>query len=280
MVNDSGVAVRPDSVAVEFDDERLVANAGVMLTSTLINRLGLERLVEETVDLGQRPGAAKPGRKVCSLVHAMALGADSIDDCDVLRAGGTEVLLGHRVLAPSTLGTFLRSFSFGHVRQLDRVLAESIRRAWSAGAESPRSRAHGRLLHRAAAAQPGEHDLDLLLRRPAPIRALLAQPRLLLGRAAHPEPGPGQPLRGSAPPRPSGEPKPSSCQHATRERGRARMPPSCQGKEGNRRRLPAAVRSPVSRPTSLLPQRRTCLARAAVRGSSRGDPGKALSRTC
>ena len=134
MVKDSGVAVRPDSVVVEFDDERLVANAGVVLTSTLINRLGLERLVEETVDLGQRPGAAKPGRKVCSLVHAMALGADSIDDCDVLRAGGTEALLGHRVMAPSTLGTFLRSFSFGHVRQLDRVLAESLRRAWSAGA--------------------------------------------------------------------------------------------------------------------------------------------------
>ena len=134
MVKDSGVAVRPESVAVEFDEERLVANAGVMLTSTLINRLGLERLVDQTVDLGQRTGAAKPGRKVCSLAHAMALGADSIDDCDVLRAGGTEALLGHRVMAPSTLGTFLRSFSFGHVRQLDRVLAESIRRAWSAGA--------------------------------------------------------------------------------------------------------------------------------------------------
>ena len=134
MVKDSGVAVRPDSVGVEFDDERLVANAGVVLTSTLVKRLGLERLVDETVDLGQRPGAAKPGRKVCSLVHAMVLGADSIDDCDVLRAGGTEALLGHRVMAPSTLGTFLRSFSFGHVRQLDRVLAESIRRAWAAGA--------------------------------------------------------------------------------------------------------------------------------------------------
>jgi len=134
MVNDSGLAVRPDSVAVEFDDERLVANAGVMLTSTLIKRLGLERLVEETLDLGQRPGAAKPGRKVCSLVHAMALGADSIDDCDLLRAGSTEALLGHRAMAPSTLGTFLRSFSFGHVRQLDRVLGETLRRAWSAGA--------------------------------------------------------------------------------------------------------------------------------------------------
>jgi Transposase DDE domain group 1 len=126
--------VRADSVAVEFDDERLVANAGVLLTRTLIERLGLERLVDETVDLGDRPGAARPGRKVCSLLQAMALGADSIDDCDVLRAGGTEALLGHRAMAPSTLGTFLRSFTFGHVRQLDRVLAESIKRAWSAGA--------------------------------------------------------------------------------------------------------------------------------------------------
>lgn len=134
MVNGSGAVVRPDSVAVEFDDERLIANAGVLLTSTLIERLGLERLVDQTVALGGRPGAARPGRKVCSLLQAMALGADSIDDCDVLRSGGTEALLGHRAMAPSTLGTFLRSFTFGHVRQLDRVLAEAIERAWSAGA--------------------------------------------------------------------------------------------------------------------------------------------------
>ena len=134
MVNGCGVEVRAGSVAVEFDDERLVANAGLLLTSTLIERLGLERLVERTVDLGARPGAARPGRKVCSLLQAMALGADSIDDCDVLRAGGTAALLGHRAMAPSTLGTFLRSFTFGHVRQLDRVLGESIERAWSAGA--------------------------------------------------------------------------------------------------------------------------------------------------
>ena len=134
MVNSRGAQVRADSVAVDFDDERLVANAGVLLTGTLIERLGLERLVDQTVELRDRPGAARPGRKVCSLLQAMALGADSIDDCDVLRAGGTEALLGHRAMAPSTLGTFLRSFTFGHVRQLDRVLAESIGRAWSAGA--------------------------------------------------------------------------------------------------------------------------------------------------
>ena len=134
MVNGLPAAVKPDSLVVEFDDERLIANAGLLLTSTLSGRLGLERLVEETVDLGERPGAARPGRKVLSLVHAMAAGADSIDDCDLLRAGGTEAVLGHRAMAPSTLGTFLRSFTFGHVRQLDRVLAESIGRAWAAGA--------------------------------------------------------------------------------------------------------------------------------------------------
>ena len=69
-----------------------------------------------------------------SLVSAMALGADCVDDCDVLRSGQTTAVLGHGVSAPSTLGTFLRAFTFGHVRQLDRVLAESLRRAWAAGA--------------------------------------------------------------------------------------------------------------------------------------------------
>ena len=64
----------------------------------------------------------------------MLLGADSIDDCDVLRSGRTARVLGHRVMAPSTLGTFLRAFTFGHVRQLDRVLGELLGRAWRAGA--------------------------------------------------------------------------------------------------------------------------------------------------
>jgi hypothetical protein len=69
-----------------------------------------------------------------SLVFAMVLGADSVDDCDVLRSGRTRRLLGGWVPAPSTLGTFLRAFTFGHVRQLDRVLAEALTRAWKAGA--------------------------------------------------------------------------------------------------------------------------------------------------
>jgi hypothetical protein len=124
----------PDRLVVAFDDERVVANAGVILPAVLADRLGIEALVEETVDLGERAGAANAGRKVMSLVSAMALGADCIEDCDVLRSGQTSAVLGHRVAAPSTLGTFLRAFTFGHVRQLDRVLAESLRRAWVAGA--------------------------------------------------------------------------------------------------------------------------------------------------
>jgi len=117
-----------------FDDERVVANAGVLLSATLCGRLGLEALVDECVALADSSAGSRAGAKVLSLVHAMLVGADSIDDCDVLRAGETDRVLGHRVLAPSTLGTFLRAFTFGHVRQLDRVLAETLRRAWESGA--------------------------------------------------------------------------------------------------------------------------------------------------
>jgi hypothetical protein len=106
-----------------------------LVTATLADRLGIEELVNESVWLDPRaPGACLPGRKVMSLVHGMLAGADSIDDMNVLRARSTGLILGHRVMAPSTLGTFLRAFTFGHVRQLDRVLDVALRRAWQAGA--------------------------------------------------------------------------------------------------------------------------------------------------
>jgi hypothetical protein len=124
----------PDATRVRFDDERVVANAGILLPAVLAGRLGIEALIDETVVLGDRAGAAHPGRKVMTLVSAMALGADCIDDCDVLRSSQTRAVVGHGVSAPSTLGTFLRAFTFGHVRQLDRVLAVSLARAWAAGA--------------------------------------------------------------------------------------------------------------------------------------------------
>jgi len=123
-----------DRIEVTFDDPNLVANAGLLLVATLVIRLGLERLVNEVVDLSGRVGGALPGRKVLTLVHAIVAGGSHIDHADVLRAGATQAVLPHRVMAPSTLGTFLRSFSFGHVRQLDAVFAETVRRAWSLGA--------------------------------------------------------------------------------------------------------------------------------------------------
>ena len=124
-----------DSVQVRFDEQRLISNAGLLVTATLAGRLGVEDLVNESVWLDpKRPGAALPGRKVMSLVHGMLAGGDSIDDMNVLRAGSTQLILGHRVMASSTLGTFLRAFTFGHVRQLDRVLDQALERAWAAGA--------------------------------------------------------------------------------------------------------------------------------------------------
>jgi hypothetical protein len=122
-----------DRVEVSFDDPNLVANAGLLLTATLAERLDLEALIDGTVKLAGRVGGACPGRKVLTLTHAMIAGGTHIDHADVLRAGSTAAVLGHRVMAPSTLGTFLRSFTFGHVRQLEAVNGRALERAWTAG---------------------------------------------------------------------------------------------------------------------------------------------------
>src|ERR1700684_1341878 len=76
----------PDATRVVFDDERVIANAGVLLPAVLAQRLGIEAVIDRTVDLGDRAGAANAGRKVMSLLSAMCLGADCIDDCSVLRS--------------------------------------------------------------------------------------------------------------------------------------------------------------------------------------------------
>ena len=134
MVHDDG-PVGLDGVQVEFDDERVVSDAGVMVVATLAKRLGIEEFAGRLVRLRrERPGAANAGRKVMALLYAMVLGADSIDDTEVLRAGRTRRLLGGWLPAPSTLGTFLRAFTFGHVRQLDALLGRALERAWKAGA--------------------------------------------------------------------------------------------------------------------------------------------------
>jgi Transposase DDE domain group 1 len=119
----------PSRLSVAFDDEHAVANAGLALVGVLSEKLGLEELAQEFLDV--RP---LPGRRVATLVHAMAAGATCIDDADVLRSGATSAVLSHRVMAPSTLGTFLRKFTFGHVRQLDKVSEAMLTRAWALGA--------------------------------------------------------------------------------------------------------------------------------------------------
>ena len=122
-----------DRIEVSFDDPNLVANAGLLLIATLADRLDLESLIDVTVKLGGRVGGARPGRKVLTLTHAMIAGATHIDHANMLRAGSTAAVLGHRVMAPSTIGTFLRAFTFGHVRLLEAVNGHALERAWSVG---------------------------------------------------------------------------------------------------------------------------------------------------
>ena len=123
-----------DRIQIAFDDHRLVANAGLLLPVTLAQHLGLRELVDSHVDLGDAPGRANTGDKMLTLVASALAGSDCIDDADVLRTGGTARALGCTVKAPFTLGTSLRSFRWGHVRQLDRVSRELLSRAWAAGA--------------------------------------------------------------------------------------------------------------------------------------------------
>jgi len=123
-----------DRLDVAFDDDRLVADAGLLLPATLAHHLGLKALVDEHLDLGERPGRANVGDKLLTLVASALAGGDCIDDAGALRVGGTSRVLGFSVKAASTLGTFLRSFRWGHVRSLDRVSRELLARAWAAGA--------------------------------------------------------------------------------------------------------------------------------------------------
>ena len=111
---------QPDRIHVAFDDHRLVANAGLLLPIILAGQLGLSELVDRHVDMGDAPGRANAGDKMLTLVASALAGGDWVDDADTLRAGGTAAAIGCMVKVPSTLGTFLRSFRWGHVRQLDR----------------------------------------------------------------------------------------------------------------------------------------------------------------
>ena len=127
----SSVAGGIDAIEAVFDDGSLVADAGLLLAGTVMSRLGLEALIDDTVRPG---GSAGAGRKVLTLASSMLVGGRCIDDTDRLRSGASGAVLPFAVVAPSTAGSFLRSFTFGHVRQLDKAAELGLRRAWSVGA--------------------------------------------------------------------------------------------------------------------------------------------------
>ena len=122
-----------DGLETVFDDASLVADAGLLLAATVMDRLGLEALIDETVRPAGSAGSGA-GRKVLTLVASMLVGGCCIDDAQRLRSGSAAAVLPFQVMAPSTVGSFLRSFTFGHVRQLDRAAEAELARAWSVGA--------------------------------------------------------------------------------------------------------------------------------------------------
>ena len=115
------VSHRPSEISAVFDDPNLVSCGGLAPVMSLAQRAGLGDLVGDTLTLTGE-GTANAALKVPALVAGMVAGADSIEDMDLLRHGGMDTLFTG-IRAPSTLGTFLRTFTFGHVRQLDTVAA-------------------------------------------------------------------------------------------------------------------------------------------------------------
>jgi hypothetical protein len=109
-----------------FDDPNLVSSAGLVPLLALADSAGLHALAQEHLTVPGDKGA-NAGLKVASLVGGMVAGADSIDDMALLRHGGMARVF-NRAYAPSTLGSFLRAFTFGHVRQLDAVASRLLTR--------------------------------------------------------------------------------------------------------------------------------------------------------
>jgi hypothetical protein len=115
---------RLSRTSVAFDDPNLVSSAGLVPVMALSQQAGLTRLADERLSVASDKGA-NAGLKVASLVAGMVAGADSIDDMALLRHGGMGRLF-EGAYAPSTLGSFLRAFRFGHVRQLDAVASRFL----------------------------------------------------------------------------------------------------------------------------------------------------------
>ena len=112
------------AAAAHFDDPNLVSAAGLLPIMRLAEKAGLRTLADRWLCVATDKGA-NPGLKVSSLVAGMVAGADSIDDMALLRHGGMKRIFT-ACYAPSTLGSFLRSFTFGHVRQLDAVASRLL----------------------------------------------------------------------------------------------------------------------------------------------------------
>ena len=107
-----------------FDDPNLVSSAGLVPVMALADAAGLRVLADQRLTVATDKGA-NAGLKVASLVGGMLAGADSIDDMALLRHGGMAKVFTS-AYAPSTLGSFLRAFTFGHVRQLDAVASRFL----------------------------------------------------------------------------------------------------------------------------------------------------------
>jgi hypothetical protein len=113
-----------------FDGENLVSLAGLVPVMGLAEQTGLVEMLAEKVSIAGprvKSGSANPAPKLATLIAGMCAGADSIDDVDVLRSGGMTAVFD-RVYAPSTIGTLLREFTFGHARQLESVLRAHVSR--------------------------------------------------------------------------------------------------------------------------------------------------------
>ena len=111
-----------------FDDDHLVSCAGLVPVMTLAAQTGLPRLLADKIHIGEpriKSGSANPAPKLATLIAGMCVGADCIDDVDLVRSGGMKTLFD-AVYAPSTVGTLLREFTFGHARQLESVLREHL----------------------------------------------------------------------------------------------------------------------------------------------------------
>jgi len=134
----------PRATSAVFDDPNLVSSAGLVPVLTLARSAGLHDLAQQHLSVPTDKGA-NAGMKVTSLVAGMLAGADSIDDMALLRHGGMgRVFTG--AYAPSTLGSFLRAFTFGHVRQLDAVASRFVARlAHHAPIVAPATSGAGRL---------------------------------------------------------------------------------------------------------------------------------------